>query len=249
MWCDFETGGLDVNVHSPLTFAMMITEGDTILHEWETNIRQPPLVCDEAALAINKIDVREPGLTFQDFRLSYSKRLCEHVYGGIKYLRNDGCYVGNIKPDKDNMPLFCGQNTFFDRPWLQRILGGSFDYCYYHRIDTMVLANTLQDIGILPRGENLKLESLCNLLGVEKPEGEYHSALVDVQQTFKCYQAMKKLIYTFDSDSIYGRFRQLGEKCAEEDLKFRENHVGFSRSLSERQKDGYFVAGHDSTNE
>jgi hypothetical protein len=120
--------------------------------------------------------------------------MCEHVYGGIKYARNDGAYVGNIKPDKHNMPLFCGQNTFFDRPWLQRIMGSDFDYCYYHRIDTMVLANTLQDIGILERGADLKLESLCNLLGVEKPEGEYHSALVDVKQTFKCYQAMKKLI-------------------------------------------------------
>jgi len=194
MWCDFETGGLEVDIHSPLTFAMMITEGDDILHEWECNIRQAPLVYTEEALAINKIDIREPGLDFESFRLAFSKRMCEHVYGGIKYLRQDGCYVGNIKPDKDNMPLFCGQNTFFDRPWLKRILGSDFDYCYYHRIDTMVLANTLQDVGILARGENLKLESLCNLLGVSKPEGEYHSALVDVRQTFKCYQAMKILI-------------------------------------------------------
>jgi len=232
LWCDFETGGLDVNYHSPLSFAMMITEGDKILCEWECNIRQAPLVYEQSALDINKIDIREPGIDFETFRLSYSKHLCEHVYGGIKYLRNDGCYVGNIKADKFNMPLFCGQNTFFDRPWLQRIMG-DFDYCYYHRIDTMVLANTLQDIGILPRGENLKLETLCNLLGVPKPEGEYHSALTDVKQTFKCYQAMKALILnasqSFQPETVQQIFNGRPMWNSVEDfLWVREKYTGCS---------------------
>lgn len=188
LWQDFETGGLDEKVHSPLSFAMMATRGDEIIGEWECNIRQDPLVVTQEALRVNKIDLCEDGLSFDLFKKNYFHRVNDWFYGGS----NGQSTYPNIKPNKDNMPYYGGQNTFFDRPWLHRILGTSYDGCYYHRRDLMVLADPLRELGFI-KCDDLKLASICKALGVEA-EGEFHSALTDVKATFKCWLKLQKIL-------------------------------------------------------
>jgi len=190
LWTDFETGGVE-DYHSPLSFAMIATIGDRTYGEWYTEIRQTPLVIEPEALKINKIDILKEGLNFEQFKKEYFTRINKWFYGGSNFT-SSGVFP-KTKPDKNNMPLFCGHNTFFDRPILHRILGSTYDGAYYHRIDTMVLANALKDVGIIGQTENLKLETLANYFGV-KPEGELHNALTDVKVTFQVYRKMKELL-------------------------------------------------------
>lgn len=193
LWVDFETGGVEAH-HSPLSFAMIATdENDKIFGEWYTEIRETPLVIEPEALKINKIDITKPGLTFAQFKKEYFTRVNRWFYGGSNFTSN-GVFP-KIKPDKLNMPLFCGHNTFFDRPILHRILGSTYDGAYYHRIDTMIFANILKEIGLLPVTENLKLESICKAFGIKPGEGEeMHNSLTDIKMSNQAYVEMKKLI-------------------------------------------------------
>lgn len=182
LWCDFETGGVDVNKHSPLSFAMLATEGDQIIGEWYTEIRQSPLVVEPAALRINKIDLLKEGVDHSTFRHKYYGFMQEWFFKGQR-------------PSKETMPIFGGHNSHFDRPWLRRLVcdnGSTFDGCYYHHIDTMVLGFILNDCGII-KTENVKLETLANYFDV-KPQGDLHNALTDIKVTFQIYCEMRNLI-------------------------------------------------------
>jgi DNA polymerase III epsilon subunit-like protein len=57
----------------------------------------------------------------------------------------------------------------------------------------MILSNTLVDIGILPKIENLKLETVANFFEIPA-QGEFHNALTDVKATFEIYKCLKRFI-------------------------------------------------------
>jgi len=173
-WQDFETGGLDSSKHSPLSFAMVFTENEKIVDSWYTQIRQLPLVVTPEAMAVNKLDLNEKGLTFAEFKIEYLKRLkAPNIY-------------------RNERPMYAGHNCAFDRPWLKRILSGQDDGCHYHCIDTMVLANSLKAYGLI-KSKSLKLTDLCNFLGVVE-SGEMHNALTDATAAFHCFLKIRELI-------------------------------------------------------
>jgi hypothetical protein len=159
------------------------------------------------AMEINKLNLGDAGLTFFHFHVEYMKRVNDWFYGGTDYRRSNGTFLpGKTKASKTNMPSYGGHNTFFDRQITQRILGGTpyknvFDGCYYHRVDTMVLAHSLQHIGVLPQGENLKLETLCQMLDIKPEAGGFHNALTDIKMTVKCYFKMCNML----SSKVIGR--------------------------------------------
>jgi len=200
LWIDFETGGIDTYTSSPLSCAMLAVRDGEIVGQWYEQIRQEPFVVTQEAMEINKLNLQDPGLDFAAFKKSYYEFINRHFYGGTDWGNcGKGYYPSKIKACKANMPLFCGHNTFFDRAVLQQCLGGTptksvYDGIYYHRLDTMVLANMLQDVGIVIAGKNLKLETICTSLGVEPEQGEFHNALTDIKMTFKAYQKMKLII-------------------------------------------------------
>lgn len=207
LWQDFETGGVEPWTHSPLSFAMIATKGTAIIGEWYTQIREAPFVVTQEAMIINGLNLSDPGLSYYQFHVEYMKKVNNWFYGGTDYPRSNGTFLpGKTKPSKTNMPSYGGHNTFFDRQVLQRLLGGSpfknvYDGCYYHRVDTMVLAHSLQQAGIIAKGENLKLETLCKLLDVQPESGSFHNALVDLRMTVKCYFKICSLL----TDKVTGR--------------------------------------------
>lgn len=214
IWQDFETGGVQPFVHSPLSFAMIVTEGRQIKGEWYTEIRQAPFNVTPEAMAINKLNLEDSGLDFNNFRKEYFTRINNWCYGGTDYARSRGSFLpGKIKADKFNMPKYGGHNTWFDRQCLQNILSGTpyknvFDGCYYHHVDTMVLGSTLQEIGLLDPSQPMKLENLCNMLELKQESGEFHNALVDLKMTVACYFKMQDLI----RNTVIGRFYDDSER-------------------------------------
>jgi hypothetical protein len=58
----------------------------------------------------------------------------------------------------------------------------------------MVLASTLESMGLIIKDPNFKLQSLCETLDIETPTGEFHNALTDVHQTIKCYDKLKDIL-------------------------------------------------------
>lgn len=212
LWIDFETGGVNPWVHSPLSCAMLaVDENGKIFGEWYGQIRQAPFNVTEEAMAINKLNLDHAGADFEQFRQIYFKLINSWFYGGTNWQNSGkGFLRPYTKPSRDNMPLFCGHNTHFDRSVLQQILGGDpyenkYDGIYYHRIDTMILANTLQYLRIIPRGENLKLETLCKLLEIEPVEGEMHNALTDIKSTHRCFMKMSDLLQ--EANHEYAKIR------------------------------------------
>ena len=184
LWNDFETGGTDPLIHSPLSFAMIATDGDQVIGEWYTEIRELPLVLTPQALAINKIDIHKDGISFNLFREEYFNKIRTWFYKGQK-------------PSKENMPFYGGHNTAFDRPILKRIVcspNSSFDGCYYHHIDTMSMAVPLNAAGVI-KVSDYKLETLAKYFDIV-PKEDLHNALTDVRLTMKIYQEMKNLLRT-----------------------------------------------------
>lgn len=189
-WFDTETGGLDPSF-SLLQLAVLAVHNGKIVDRLNMQLRIEPLVVTAKAMETNKIDLGKTDGVFTDIEIArgtYRAFMNRNFF----YKWEAGRWV-NVRPSKDNMPLFCGHNTFFDRPFMKKFMGSDFDFCYYHRVDTMVLASTLKDAGLLPDLENCKLETLAAYFNLPKPE-RFHDALCDVEQTFMLYKCLQELI-------------------------------------------------------
>ena len=189
LWLDFETGGTDPMVHSPLSFAMAgFDEQGQELGSWDVQIRIQPLVVEQEALKINKIDPSTPGLGLEEFKNGYFRRVNEWFYGGNKPDRTEPM----IRPYKDIMPLVCGHNTSgFDNLMLKRLLG-DWVAAITQGVDTMVLASTLRQWGVIDP-ENLKLGTLLAYFEISPIEGVLHTALTDIRGCKRLEQTLKGL--------------------------------------------------------
>lgn len=196
LWLDFETGGLEAEIHSPLSFAMIGTnEEGAIIGEWYTQLRFEPMIVTAGALAINKIDLREPGLLAKDFKNAYHAYVNQWFYGGSER-GADGTLYARTKPNSQNMPLMGGHNVPFDKGFLQKWVGsgakGDWTGCLSYTMDTLTLALIARELGYI-NPTNLKLGTVAECLGI-KEEGELHNALVDLRTTIKVYQVLKELM-------------------------------------------------------
>lgn len=187
VWYDFETGGTDPLKHSPLSFAMEgYSSSGELLGSWDTQIRIHPLVVEAEALKINKIDIMQPGLNLSEFRNGYFRRMNEWFYGGNTPDRTEPIE----RPNRDNMPLLCGHNiSGFDNFMLKRLMG-DWVAAITQGIDTMVVASTLRQWGMI-HPENLKLGTLLKYFDIEPVEGELHNALTDIRGSRRLNYAMK----------------------------------------------------------
>lgn len=187
LWIDFETGGLDHAAHSALSFAMIKTVGPDIVNEWYVELRPSPLVVEQSALAINKIDITKAGMTYPEFKKEYMTKINEWFFGGSDW--SQGYPKARVKPSKVNMPTMAGHNMVsFDRPWLRSILGSTYDGCGYHTIDTMILANFARECGFIKPDTDVKLGNLIEIFKLKNEYGELHNSLVDIKMTFKVFK-------------------------------------------------------------
>jgi len=190
LWLDFETGGVDPMVHSPLSFAMEGYDSNgNALGCWDVQIRIQPLVVEPQALKINKIDPTTPGIGLEEFKNGYFRRLNDWFYNGNKEGRTEPM----IRPYAEIMPLVCGHNTSgFDNLMLKRLLG-DWVGAITQGIDTMVLAATLRQWGII-NPENIKLGTLLAYFDISPLEGELHTALTDIRGCKRLNETMKGIL-------------------------------------------------------
>lgn len=158
------------------------------MNEWYTQIREEPLVVTREALTVNRIDLRDPGLSFQDFRIQYFARVNLWFFGGV-----DPSGKPLIKPSKDNMPFFGGQNCPFDRPFLRKALRSKFDGCNYHSKDLWCLAIGAEEAGLVRFPDGFRLEAIAKALNVQV-EGDMHNALTDARVAFLCWRRLIEMM-------------------------------------------------------
>lgn len=189
---DSENGGLDPNVHSPLEFAFLAVKEGFVVDELELSLRIEPLVVTTEALRVNKVN-----LLVDDVIVSRAEAKKIYYWWMNKNFFTtttaDGKRVVQ-KPSKETMPNFCGHNTAYDRRFLWALLESEYDMAYYHRIDTMVLAEVLREMGLLPGIENLKLGTLCTFFGDTGDSTNFHNAMFDIKKNFWLYGKMKELL-------------------------------------------------------
>lgn len=191
VWVDFETGGVKHWIHSPLSIGAIAVINGKIVDEFYHNIRIEPLVVTPDALRTNKIDLTHPGIsTKEEFKKLWMGFMNKNFYN-----------YGKVRPNKENMPYFCGQNTVFDRPFLWELLETDFDYAYYHRIDTMIFANILRSEGKLDDITDLKLETMSGYFHLPAPE-MFHNSLCDIKQTYQVYQCLLRIMRGESIDQI-----------------------------------------------
>jgi len=191
---DSENGGLDPRDHSPLEFAFLAVKDGKIVDELQMSLRFEPLVVTQEALRINRVDLLSKGLTRrEDAKAVYYNWMNKNFF--TRTIKRPDGSIQNIvdRPSKETMPLFCGHNTAYDRPFLHAMLNSEYDMCYYHRIDTMVLAEMLREMGMLPGIENLKLPTLCKYAKLVESIDEFHGAIYDIRNTYKLYTWIKQM--------------------------------------------------------
>ena len=200
LWCDFETGGLDWQVHSPLSIGLLATDGEQIIGEAEFQLRDLPLVVDPGALKVNKIDLTVPGLNHFDFSREYQKFMGDKFFNGYTITHRNNKYgkpYEHVQIDgwhKDKSPLFGGHNTSFDRPWLYKVLGSKFDQCQYHSVDTMSLGACLKAAGKIHPTQSLSLQALADYYEISHDKTQAHTALADCKLAFMIFNKMKELL-------------------------------------------------------
>lgn len=200
LWMDSENGGLDAKVHSPLQFAFLAVKNNVIVDRLKLEIRQEPFVLTIEAMKTNKIDITTPGLSFKQAKEKYEQFMTRNFFSVVIDRGTKNERLGYDRPNRDNMPFFCGHNTFYDRPFLHRVLGTDFDFCYYHRLDTMVLANSLKAFGKLPGLSNGRLETLSDYFGF--PKLDAHDAMRDIERTREIFVCLGELMNGKSVDQI-----------------------------------------------
>ena len=178
---DLETGGLDPDVHPVSQFAGIATEvtpeGFQELEELELKIVIVPEACSPEALEMNSYD---PEVWAREAIVrNYAVQLIDEFLRDHATLempkRNGGtwkaCQMAGHNAEK------------FDRPFLQSLYGDTFCPASFRVLDTLQLAMWWRQVFGAPASvTNLKLETLCKVLGVE-PGG--HDALGDVRATIR----------------------------------------------------------------
>lgn len=177
--CDTETGGLDPNTSSLLTFACCVWRNGAIEDQLLLKINEPEIFAEEQALKVNGLDIQD----LKDNGLSPTQ--------AVLTLEN---FVA--KNNLMGVQEFVAHNRSFDYGFMQRLYklaDRDFRGKFSHRgICTMQTAIFLDLCGIIsPRGYTL--DTLCKYFGITivGRESGTHGALGDA---IACGQLLTKLV-------------------------------------------------------
>jgi DNA polymerase III subunit epsilon len=178
LFIDTETGGLDPNSSSIISFAAVLWEDRKVCQSMQIFINEDPFFAEPQSLAINNIDVawlKDNGLSVSDA----VKNICEFVR------------LNRIGP-ADRFQL-AGHNVGFDVGFLKRLFrlgGGDFQALFAHRtIDTSAI------VSFLAMSNRINIESPSSseafaYFGIEFSPGERHTALGDALATAELYNRL-----------------------------------------------------------
>lgn len=181
---DTETGGLDPKEHSLLTLALMVVKNKEVIAQKEWKIKHSTYNTTAKALEVNGID-----LVKHDKEATESKVVAEEVLGFLQ----EHC-------SKEDKGLLVGQNTIFDKNFLESFFGSMNDSslvsAYYklvsHRyIDLMSITAFLNLSGVLYT-DGLGLDKVIEALNLDVVAR--HTATDDARLTWEALSRMTELM-------------------------------------------------------
>ncbi|MEQ8198765.1 MAG: exonuclease domain-containing protein [Clostridiaceae bacterium] len=184
LFIDTETGGLDASTHSLLTVAIGVVQERKLLELREWSIKHGTYNVTAGAMAVNKINLLEHDAASTD-KEAAALEILEFI---SKYC------------SKESKGVLAGQNTMFDKNFLETFLAGlknrnaiwEYRKIVSHRyIELMSITAFLNDAGVL-NTPGLKLDDLISESGLKVQSR--HTAIDDVRVTYKAYCKMLDLI-------------------------------------------------------
>lgn len=181
---DTETGGIDPQTHSLLSFAGVVWSDGAIEAEFDVKIVEPVMSVTAQAMGVNRISIVDhaakavaPAVAAKQLQTFLRKHFREELKSGAKV-------------------ALAGHNVGFDIGFLKRLckLGdASFDSLFSHRsLDTAGILRFMALAGRAPlQGAGLD-EALVHF-GVTVPEPLRHTALGDARATAELLNSLVKL--------------------------------------------------------
>lgn len=216
---DTETGGLDCDVHSLLSFAFIRCTAfyQALGEPLHVHIKQDAFVVSTEAMEVNQLDLRESG--------SWITRDAA-ITALLRFLEYPDDYMDDTKY-RDSKALYklCGSNIAFDIGFLKKFLGESlYARMFHYKAEEVTSVFThLQRTGVIPQNSGLKLFEMAEALELNVDTDKFHDALYDAEVTRAIardmYRRSKVLAFAFDEMvSRYGGDPRSIIKC------FNSNH-------------------------
>lgn len=197
LWFDIETTGLKPDWDDIIQLAYLL-EIDGIIEE-EGNLRMQPvndMLIEMGELGTDIHGISKEALQKYPSPMSQFEEFVKMLDRNIvKFNKHDKAAPGGYN-------VFAFDYSFlyrwpkklgkkFNRPKIEKYgLGSYFDHCVQ---DPLPILNVLIHLGVMPRPENRKLATVCELFGITF---EAHDALADIRATRKLYYAVvEKMLY------------------------------------------------------
>ena len=175
---DTETGGFNPKEDALCSIAVLLPNGDST-KEWY--IYPYNKNYNEEAMKINGLCLeflRDNGVTIEQFKIEF-----------IEYIKE------NFDVSTYKKIQLLGHNVSFDIGFLKEALKEQYNlFLHYHFKDSMILANMLKDIKIIPINQSISLKSLyIYLCGEDELSNNAHNSLSDAVMSLEIYSKMLDL--------------------------------------------------------
>lgn len=195
---DTETGGLESEIYSLLSFALIRCTAfyQPLGEPLHIHIKQDNFVVNTKAMEVNQLDLRESG--------SWATKDAA-ITAMFKFLDYPDDYGDDVKY-KDAKALYklCGSNIAFDIGFLKKFLGESlYSRMFHYKAEEVTSAfSHLQRTGVVPPNPGLKLFEMAEALELNVDNTKFHDALYDAEVTRavarEIYHRSKVLAFAFD---------------------------------------------------
>ena len=178
-WIDTETTGLNPSVAGAFEVALLIYQGPTLVFEnlYHLNPLNDVVKWSEGAFEVNGVS--------EETILSYPV-----LEGVVQHMAED--LQKHMPPEKY---AFAGYNCPFDYGHVDALFSRAgykaADFFNGRLIDVLELVKKAAGMGLLPKTQNKKLETMTKALGI--PHEGAHSALSDIRVTRKLYETIYRI--------------------------------------------------------
>lgn len=219
---DTETGGLESETHSLLSFAFIkATSRFQELESLHLKILHPVFHVSSQAMSKNKLDLRDTA----DWVPPDVAKQKLYDFLGVKPSDTKKQYA-------EYMAI--GANITFDIGFMKHFCGEvEWNSIFYHRSEDVLSSyRDLQKTGVVPTPKGYALSQLLSAIGIETDPDALHDALYDAKQTLALAREMQKRVdllgdalksfvarHGGDLEAVLSCYREIGTKSKLKSLR------------------------------